>query len=65
MKTRKIIQIATSESMVYDSTINETERSNSILALCNDGTLWYRDIYISGLNKKGWEQIEDIPQPQE
>lgn len=66
MKTRKIIQIATSESMAYDTAADRIDRSETIIALCNDGTLWYHGLLASSgrdLKTTGWKQIEDIPQP--
>lgn len=44
---RKIIQIAP-----------YTQNAYSIIALCDDGTLWK---YAIG---KSWEQIENVPQPE-
>ncbi|SMB81492.1 hypothetical protein SAMN05660772_01871 [Pasteurella testudinis DSM 23072] len=46
---RKIIQICTIEST---HTIN-----NSVIAACDDGTLWIYDLFNGA-----WERLDDIPQ---
>ena len=55
---RKIIQIATSNAMC------EYAKVETIIALCNDGTLWQRSIEIDavGVFRGEWFQIENIPQ---
>ncbi|OOF83519.1 hypothetical protein BKG93_09885 [Rodentibacter ratti] len=67
MQERKIIQIAVSESMAYHQITDDFDHSKTIIALCNDGTLWRRSTTTSGCEcfKTEWTQIEDIPQPQE
>ena len=47
---RKIIQIATSNAM------SSNDKIETIIALCNDGTLWHR-VYGDD-----WFQIENVPQ---
>lgn len=55
---RKIIQIATSNA------ISENNKIETIIALCDDGTLWQRSIEIDEVRVFGgeWFQIENIPQ---
>ena len=55
---RKIIQIATSNAM------SENNKIETIIALCDDGTLWQRSIEIDEVRVFGgeWFQIENIPQ---
>ena len=55
---RKIIQIAISNTMC------EYAKVETIIALCNDGTLWQRSIEIDVVRILGgeWFQIENIPQ---
>ena len=55
---RKIIQIATSNAMC------EYAKVETIIALCNDGTLWQRSIEIDAVGAFGgeWFQIKNIPQ---
>lgn len=55
---RKIIQIATSNAM------SENNKIETIIALCDDGTLWQRSIEIDEVRAFGgeWFQIENIPQ---
>lgn len=55
---RKIIQIATSNAM------SENNKIETIIALCDDGTLWQRSIEIDEVSVFGgeWFQIENIPQ---
>lgn len=52
---RKIVQIAVSEAMTYDDFGECISKERSILALCNDGTLWEK-------GKMCWIKFEDIPQ---
>lgn len=52
---RKIVQIAVSEAMTYDDFGECIRKERSVLALCNDGTLWER-------GKMCWIKFEDIPQ---
>lgn len=61
---RKIIQIAVSESMAYDKDCDDLQLSETIVALCNDGTLWRRWLNTTGANRNGtkWVMIENIPQ---
>ena len=55
---RKIVQIAIS------NTLNNEGYMESMIALCNDGSLWQRNIGISGSQSKGgeWFRLNDIPQ---
>lgn len=55
---RKIIQIATSNAM------SKNNKIETIIALCDDGTLWQRSIEIDEVRVFGgeWFQIENIPQ---
>lgn len=55
---RKIIQIVISNAMC------EYAKVETIIALCNDGTLWQRSIEIDAVGVFGgeWFQIENIPQ---
>lgn len=55
---RKIIQIAISNTM------SEYAKVETIIALCNDGTLWQRSIEIDAVRvfRGEWFQIENIPQ---
>lgn len=55
---RKIMQIAIS------NTLNNEGYMESMIALCNDGSLWQRNIGISGSQSKGgeWFRLNDIPQ---
>ena len=61
---RKIIQIAVSESMAYDKDWDDLQLSETIFALCNDGTLWRRWLNTVGTNRKEpkWIKIENVPQ---
>ena len=61
---RKIIQIAVSESMGYDNNSENLEQSETIVALCNDGTLWRRWLNLVGYNRNDpkWVKIENVPQ---
>ena len=55
---RKIVQIAMS------NVLNHEGYMESMIALCNDGSLWQRYIGISGSQSKGgeWFRLNDIPQ---
>lgn len=55
---RKIIQIATSNAM------SSNDKIETIIALCNDGTLWQRSVEIDDVRVYGgdWFQIENVPQ---
>lgn len=55
---RKIVQIAMS------NVLNHEGYMESMIALCNDGSLWQRNIGISGSQSKGgeWFRLNDIPQ---
>ena len=61
---RKIIQIAVAECMAYDNDCGDLEQSETIVALCNDGTLWRRWLNTTGANRNEpkWVKIENIPQ---
>nr|DAW57161.1 MAG TPA: hypothetical protein [Caudoviricetes sp.] len=61
---RKIIQIAVSEAMTYDKNCDDLQQSETIFALCNDGTLWRRWLNAVGSlsNEPKWVKIENIPQ---
>lgn len=61
---RKIIQIAVSESMAYDKDWDDLQLSETIFALCNDGTLWRRWLNSVGTNRNEpkWVKIENVPQ---
>ena len=48
---RKIIQIAVAECMAYDNDLDDLETSETIVALCNDGTLWSRWLNTVGTNR--------------
>lgn len=55
---RKIVQIAMS------NVLNHEGYMESMIALCNDGSLWQRNIGISGSQSKGgeWFRLNDVPQ---
>ena len=55
---RKIVQIAISNAMC------EYAKVETIIALCNDGTLWQRSIEIDAVKVYGgeWFRIQAIPQ---
>ncbi|GAA7509378.1 hypothetical protein JP0009_17360 [Helicobacter pylori] len=55
---RKIIQITTSNAM------SESGKIETLIALCNDGTLWQRSVEIDDVRVYGgdWFQIENVPQ---
>jgi hypothetical protein len=55
---RKIIQITTSNAM------SESGKIETLIALCNDGTLWQRSVEIDDVSVYGgdWFQIENVPQ---
>ena len=55
---RKIVQIAMSNALCNEGYME------SMIALCNDGSLWQRNIGISGSLSKGgeWFRLNDIPQ---
>lgn len=61
---RKIIQIAVSESVAYDKDWDDLQLSETIFALCNDGTLWRRWLNTVGTNRNEpkWVKIENVPQ---
>nr|DAP56322.1 MAG TPA: hypothetical protein [Caudoviricetes sp.] len=61
---RKIVQIAVSESMGYDKECDDLQLSETIFALCNDGTLWRRWLNAVGShrNEPKWVKIENVPQ---
>lgn len=51
-KTRKIVQIAISNAMC------EYAKLETIIALCNDGTLWQRSIEIDAVKVYGGNGLE-------
>lgn len=55
---RKIVQIAMSNSL------NGNGYMEAMIALCNDGSLWQRNIGISGNKSEGgeWFRLNDVPQ---
>ncbi len=61
--TRKVIQISTSVSVAED--INGGSQQESIIALCDDGTMWEMNRGYDE-DKRGyvskWEQISNVPQ---
>lgn len=61
---RKIIQIAVAECMAYDNDCGDLKQSETIVALCNDGTLWRRWLSTAGANRNEpkWVKIENVPQ---
>ncbi len=61
---RKIVQIAVAECMAYDNDRDDLETSETIVALCNDGTLWSRWLNVVGShrNEPKWVKIENVPQ---
>ena len=59
---RKIIQIATS-GYSFPATCSSSGRSDSLVALCNDGTLW--KLFLSGKRANEWTQLPSIPQGDE
>ena len=61
---RKIVQITVSESMGYDKECDDLQLSETIFALCNDGTLWRRWLNAVGShrNEPKWVKIENVPQ---
>lgn len=55
---RKIVQIAMS------NVLNNEGYMESMIALCNDGSLWQRNIGITKRKRNGgeWFRLNDIPQ---
>lgn len=55
---RKIVQIAMSNTLSNEGYLE------SMIALCNDGSLWQRNIGITERKSDGgeWFRINDIPQ---
>lgn len=55
---RKIVQIAISNTLANEGYME------TMIALCNDGSLWQRNIGISGNKSKGgeWFKLNDVPQ---
>lgn len=55
---RKIVQIAMS------NVLNHEGYMESMIALCNDGSLWQRNIGITERKSNGgeWFRLNDIPQ---
>ena len=55
---RKIVQIAMSNTLNYEGYLE------SMIALCNDGSLWQRNVGISASQSKGgeWFRLNDVPQ---
>ena len=55
---RKIVQIAMS------NVLNNEGYMESMIALCNDGSLWQRNIGITERKRNGgeWFRLNDIPQ---
>lgn len=55
---RKIVQIAIS------NTLNNEGYMESMIALCNDGSLWQRAVQITDEKSIGgeWFRLKDIPQ---
>jgi raw score 2.35 len=55
---RKIVQIAMS------NVLNNEGYMESMIALCNDGSLWQRNIGITERKSNGgeWFRLNDIPQ---
>lgn len=50
--------------MAYDKNCDDLQQSETIFALCNDGTLWRRWLNDVGSlsNEPKWVKIENIPQ---
>lgn len=55
---RKIVQIAMSNTLSNEGYLE------SMIALCNDGSLWQRNIGVTERKRDGgeWFRINDIPQ---
>lgn len=55
---RKIVQIAMSNTLSNEGYLE------SIIALCNDGSLWQRNIGVTERKSNGgeWFRLNDIPQ---
>lgn len=55
---RKIVQIAISNALANEGYME------TMIALCNDGSLWQRNIGISENKSKGgeWFRLNDVPQ---
>ena len=55
---RKIVQIAISNTLSNEGYLE------SMIALCNDGSLWQRNIGVTERKSNGgeWFRINDIPQ---
>ena len=55
---RKIVQIAMSNALCNEGYME------SMIALCNDGSLWQRNVGISVSQSKGgeWFRLNDVPQ---
>ena len=55
---RKIVQIAISNALINEGYME------SVIALCNDGSLWQRLIGVTERKRDGgeWFRLNDIPQ---
>ena len=55
---RKIVQIAISNALINEGYME------SVIALCNDGSLWQRAVQITNEKSIGgkWFRLKDIPQ---
>ena len=55
---RKIVQIAMSNTLCNEGYVE------SLIALCNDGSLWQRNIGVTERKSNGgeWFRLNDIPQ---
>ncbi|GAA6939536.1 hypothetical protein AOH328_00240 [Helicobacter pylori] len=64
---RKIVQIAISKAMGYDHNDDSFQSQESLIALCDDGTVWSREFDCAGgyWAKQEWKKIEDIPQDED
>jgi hypothetical protein len=56
-KKRKIVQIAASAMASAD----DNRPSDTIYALCDDGSLWWLDFWTTS-SPKCWQLVEEIPQ---
>lgn len=58
---RKIIQItAFSETVSNSNDIRQQDSYTTVLALCDDGTLW---VGVPNIYNANWQQIQNVPQP--
>ena len=66
MEKRKIIQIATTTTSFTD-TDDELSVLDSIVAICDDGSLWElkTTYWLNKKERSNWKRLPDIPQDDE